>query len=232
MARLPIEPRPLDMEIDYLLEHAGRYLDQQPSRADVKSSFAGLRPLFRPDGSRGTATAKLSREHVVVVSDSGLVTITGGKWTTYRRMGRDAVDHAARVGGLPGRPCTTASLKLHGWVQNRDQHHSHLGVYGSDLADVQKLIDANPEWSKPIHPTLPYLGGEAIWAIRYEAARSVEDILTRRTRALFLDSQASLEAAPRIATLASQELERDQRWQDDQVERFHRLAEDYGAKRG
>ena len=230
MARLPIEPKPLDMEIDYLLDHAGRYLDRQPSRADIKSSFAGLRPLFRPDGSRGTATAKLSREHVVVVSDSGLVTITGGKWTTYRRMGRDAVDHAAHVGSLPGRPCSTASLKLHGCVQNPDRDHSHLGVYGSDLADLQKLIDANPEWSGPIHPALPYLAGEAIWAIRHEAARSVEDILTRRTRALFLDARASLEAAPRIAALAAQELKRDQAWQVDQVERFHRLAEDYRSR--
>jgi glycerol-3-phosphate dehydrogenase len=231
MARIPIEPKPLDVEIDYLLDHAGRCLDRQPSRADIKSSFAGLRPLFRPDGSRGTATAKLSREHVVVVSDSGLVTITGGKWTTYRRMGRDAVDHAARVGGLPGRPCATASLKLHGWVQNPRRNHSHLEVYGSDLADLQNLIEANPEWSKPIHPALPYLSGEAIWAIRHEAARSVEDILTRRIRALFLDTRASLEAAPRIAALAAQELERDRAWQDDQVERFRRLAEDYRAKR-
>ncbi len=231
MAQVPIEPGPLDMEIDYLLDHAGRYLDRQPSRADIKSMFAGLRPLFRPEASRGTATAKLSREHVVVVSESGLVTITGGKWTTYRRMGRDAVDHAARIGGLPGRPCATASLKLHGWVQDPERDHSHMGVYGSDLSDLQNLIEADPDWSKPIHPAMPYLSGEAIWAIRHEAARSVEDILTRRTRALFLDARASLEAAPRIAALAAQELKRDQGWQDDQVERFHRLAEDYGAKR-
>jgi glycerol-3-phosphate dehydrogenase len=231
MAHLPIEPKPLDMEIDYLLNHAGRYLDRQPSRADIKSKFAGMRPLFRPDGSRGTATAKLSREHVVVVSDSGLVTITGGKWTTYRRMGRDAVDHAARVGGLPGRPCATASLKLHGWGQSQDLNHSHLRVYGSDLANLQNLLGTNPEWSEPIHPALPYLGGEAIWAIRHEAARSIEDVLTRRTRSLFLDASASLKAAPRVAALAAQELKRDQAWQDDQVARFQRLAEDYGADR-
>jgi glycerol-3-phosphate dehydrogenase len=118
---------------------------------------------------------------------------------------------------------------LHGWAESPDHDQSHLGVYGSDLAELQNLIDANPEWSIPIHPALPYLTGEAIWAVRHEAARSVEDILTRRTRALFLDARASLEAAPRIATLAAQELKRDQAWQVDQVERFHRLAEDYGA---
>jgi glycerol-3-phosphate dehydrogenase len=141
------------------------------------------------------------------------------------------VDHAARVGRLPGRPCATASLKLHGWVQNPDRNHSHLVGYGSDLPDLQDFIRTNPEWSTPIHPALPYLCGEAIWAIRHEAARSVEDILTRRTRALFLDARASLEAAPRIAVLAAQELNRDQAWQDDQLARFHRLAEGYGAER-
>ena len=122
MATLPRAPRPLEGEIDYLLAHAGRYLEQAPTRSDIKSLFAGLRPLIRPAGARGTATAKLSREHAVVVSESGLITITGGKWTTYRVMARDAVDHAARVAQLPSRPCATASLKLHGWRPGPGPH--------------------------------------------------------------------------------------------------------------
>ena len=167
-------------------------------------------------------------------------------WSCQTRgSSRSPAASGRRIAGWAGTPLTTpralpACLAGHAQLhrsnctdgsRTRIEDHSHLGVYGSDLADLQNLIDANPEWSRPIHPALPYLAGEAIWAIRHEAARSVEDILTRRTRALFLDARASLDAAPRIAALAAQELKRDQAWQVDQVERFHRLAEDYGAER-
>jgi glycerol-3-phosphate dehydrogenase len=227
MATLPLEPRPLETEIEYLLDHAGRYLERAPSRGDIKSMFAGLRPLIRRAASQGAATAQLSREHVVIVSDSGLITITGGKWTTYRRMAKDAVDHAARIGRLPGRPSATASLKLHGWHVDVHQDHSHLALHGADLGELKQLIDSAPHLSDPIHPALPYLNGEVIWAVRHEAARTVEDVLSRRTRALFLDARASIEAAPRVAMLVAQELKRDQAWQEDQVARFTRLAATY-----
>jgi glycerol-3-phosphate dehydrogenase len=229
-ACLPLEPRPLDKELDFLLEHARRYLEKAPGRADIKSMFAGLRPLIRPAGARGTATARLSREHAIVVSESGLVTVTGGKWTTYRPMARDAVDHAARVGRLPGRPCATASLKLHGWQPGDDGRTSHLDHYGSDLPHLNALISDHPEWAEPLHLALPSIAAEVIWSVRHEAARTVEDVLARRTRALFLDARASLEAAPRVAALLAPELGRDQTWQADQVARFSVLAEGYMAR--
>jgi glycerol-3-phosphate dehydrogenase len=227
IASLPLEPRPLNEEIDYLLNHAGRYLDKAPERTDIKSMFAGLRPLIKPARSRGTATAKLSREHAVLVSHSGLITITGGKWTTYRRMAKDAVDHAARVGTLPGRPCATASLKLHGWQLRAHDETEHLTAYGSDQSSLEDLICEHAGWNEPIHLALPYLCGEVIWAARYEAARTVEDVLSRRTRALILDAGAALEAAPRAAALLAHELGKDATWQADQVDRFKTLAAYY-----
>jgi glycerol-3-phosphate dehydrogenase len=229
MATLPAEPRPLRAEVDFLLEHAARYLDRALSPGDIKSLFAGLRPLIRPAGAVGTATAKLSREHAVVVSTSGLITITGGKWTTYRIMARDTVDHAARVGRLPSRLCETASLRLHGWVAARDGADSHLDHYGADLAQVKALLADDPAMAATLHPALPYVAAEVVWAVRHEAARTVEDVLARRTRSLFLDARASAEIAPHVAELMARELGRDGAWQLDQVKRFSKLAEGYSV---
>jgi glycerol-3-phosphate dehydrogenase len=227
MAMMPVEPRPFDNEIDYLLDHARRYLERAPERSDIKSVFAGLRPLIRPEGAQGIATAKLSREHAVFVSRAGLVTITGGKWTTYRRMARDAVDHAARVAGLSGRPCETASLKLHGWQQHSDKTTSHRSLYGSDFPAVMELSRDHPGWSESLHPALPYTAADVVWGVRHEAARSVEDVLCRRTRAIFLDARAAIEISPRVAELIAQELRRDQAWQNEQVRQFRTLAAGY-----
>ena len=225
VAELPIEPRPLREEVAYLLAHLDRYLEREPQPAEIKSTFAGLRPLLR--GAAGAKTAKLSREHAVVVSDSGLVTITGGKWTTYRRMAIDAVDHAARVGGLPVRPSPTADLRLHGCRDGADGDSSALAVYGSDAPDLAALCRDAPEWNQPLHPALPYREGEVIWAARHEMARCVADVLARRTRALFLDARASIEAAPRVAALLAAELARDAAWQDAQTDEFRTLAAGY-----
>jgi glycerol-3-phosphate dehydrogenase len=227
IASLPLEPRPLEQEIDYLLDHAGRYLDKAPGRADIKSMFAGLRPLIRPVGSLGTPTASLSREHEVLVSRSGLITVTGGKWTTYRRMAKDAVDHAARVAAIPGRPCTTASLRLHGWQLRTPEETGHLAAYGSDQLDLKHLTCEHADWNERLHPALPYSCGEVIWAVRFEGARTVEDVLSRRTRALILDARAALEAAPRVAKLLALELGKDATWQADQVDQFKTLAAGY-----
>ena len=232
MATVPLEPRPLEGELDYLLDHAGRYLEKAPARADVKSAFAGLRPLIRPAGARGIATSRLSREHVVTVSESGLVTVTGGKWTTYRVMARDAVDHAARVGKLPGRPSVTASLRLQGWRLSTDGQPSHLALYGTDLPALKELIRERPELGEPLHPALPYIAAEVVWATRHEAARMIEDVLARRTRALFLDARASLQAAPGVAALLAGELGRDEAWQASQVAGFKTLAEAYLVSNG
>jgi glycerol-3-phosphate dehydrogenase len=219
------EPSPLRDEITYLLTYLDRYLKRAPAQGDVLSTFAGLRPLLR--GRAGALTAKLSREHAVIVSDSGLVTITGGKWTTYRRMASDAVDQAVKVGGLVSTASSTASLMLHGWREpDRDGAFS-LAAYGSDAPSVTALCDERLEWSEPIHPALPYVAGEAIWAARHEAARCVGDVLARRTRALFLDARASIAAAPKVAALLAAELGRDSAWQDQQAAEFMKLAASY-----
>jgi glycerol-3-phosphate dehydrogenase len=169
----------------------------------------------------------LSREHAVVVAESGLVTVTGGKWTTYRVMAKDAVDHAARVAGLAQVPCPTADLRLHGWRETPADSDGSASVYGSDLPDLQKLIEAEPGGADRLAPALPYVAGEVAWAARHEAARTVEDVLARRTRALFLDARAAVAAAPRAAEILARELGRDDAWRDDQVRRFEALAAGY-----
>ncbi len=225
MTDLPIEPRPLHEEVTYLLGYLDRYFRRPPGRGDVLSIFAGLRPLLR--GPAGSKTAKLSREHAVTVSQSGLVTITGGKWTTYRRMAVDAVDQAARTGGLPQKASSTALLKLHGWREAERGEPGALSVYGSDAASVEQLCRDHPELSGPLHASLPYTAGEAIWAVRQEAARTVDDVLARRTRALFLDARASITAAPHVAALLAAELGKSPLWQAAQAAEFQKLAAGY-----
>ena len=155
------------------------------------------------------------------------MTVTGGKWTTYRTMAVDAVEHAARVGKLPARASTTASLKLHGWQEPGNGPPAHLALYGSDFPGLNALIAEQPELGEPLHPALPYIAAEVVWAARHEAARTVEDVLARRTRCLFLDARASIEAAARVAALLGDELGRDQAWQAGQVARFSALAMGY-----
>jgi glycerol-3-phosphate dehydrogenase len=224
-ATLPIEPQPQLGDTRYLIEHIGRYLVRKPTSADVRSTFAGLRPLLR--GGAGKSTAKLSREHAVVVSPSGLVTITGGKWTTYRVMASDAVNYAEQAGQLPRRPCVTRTLALHGSQPPQPGTEESLSVYGSDLPQLMSLLATKPDWEARLHPALPYRVGEIIWSARHEAARTVEDVLARRTRALFLDARAAVEAAPTVARELAKELARDQPWQDAQLAHFRELAKGY-----
>ncbi len=223
-----LEPRPLAQEIEFLLEHAARYLAKAPRASDILSTFAGLRPLVNPSAAR--ETARLSRDHTIVVSDSGLVTITGGKWTTYRKMAEDVVNKAAEVGGLPARACPTHELRLHGTDAELGESRStanHLDVYGSSAAKILALSEQNRSWKSLLHARLPHIGAEVIWATRFEMARTVEDFLARRTRALFLDARAALEMAPRVAELMAAELGRDEGWQHSQVASFAELANGY-----
>jgi glycerol-3-phosphate dehydrogenase len=222
-----IEPHPFDDEVQFLLEHAARYLNRRPTAADVLSVFTGLRPLVGSDGR--SRTANLSREHVVQVSDSGLITIAGGKWTTYRKMGADAVDATIATGGLPRRPCATESLMLHGGsqVEGARDASEPFAVYGSDGDAVRTVLKEQPGWGAPLHANLPYLTGEVVWAARFELARTVEDVLARRTRALILDARASRAIAPRVAELLAGELGRTVAWQAEQVRQFEELSREY-----
>jgi glycerol-3-phosphate dehydrogenase len=218
-----IEPTPLDEEVEFVIDHARRYLNKDPNPSDVLSMFAGLRPLVK--AGDGGSTAALSRDHTLVVSSSGLITITGGKWTTYRRMGEDAVDHAARVGSLPAQESGTRTLRLHGWTETPEAEP--LNVYGADAAALRDLFGEQDGWGDSLHPRLPYCVGEVVWAARHEQARTVEDVLSRRTRALLLDARASVEAAPRVAELLAAELGFDESWQERQVQEYRAVAEGY-----
>ena len=198
-----LEPIAMEQEIDFILKTAGQYLSRAPVREDVLSVFAGIRPLVR--SSAATTTAQLSRDHVVHIDRSGLVTICGGKWTTYRHMAEDCVDQAATLAQLPDRTCVTHHLHIHGY-HNATQELGSLAVYGSDAFEIRKLIEAEPQLSEALHPALPYLKAEVIWAARNEMARTVEDALARRMRALFLNASAAVAMAPAVAALMAPEL--------------------------
>jgi glycerol-3-phosphate dehydrogenase len=216
-----LEPRPMAEEIEFILETAGRYLTRPPGRKDVLATFAGLRPLVKGEGK----TSALSRDHVIHVDKSGLVSITGGKWTTYRHMAIRIVDHAITLGRLPDVPCATKNLHIHGYMENAAELGS-LEVYGTDAEAIRGLT-ADPVLDTRLHPALPYTAAEAVWAVREEMARTVEDVLARRMRALFLNAKAAMVMAEPVANLLAAELGRDEHWAAAQVKIFNALAEQY-----
>jgi len=224
MKEAVLEPKPLEEEVSFILRHAAKYMTKDPARSDVLSAFAGLRPLVKPPDAK--STAEISRSHHLQVSESGLVTIAGGKWTTYRKMGEDTVDQAAIVAGLNERECQTSNLRIHGWLKNVDRS-DHMYVYGSDQVSIRKLIDEQPELEQKIHERLPHIKAEVVWAVRNEMARTVEDVLARRTRSLLLDARASIEMAPEVARLMAKEMGYDEQWQTDQIKEYEELARGY-----
>jgi glycerol-3-phosphate dehydrogenase len=223
------DPSPMPEEIEFILKTAGQYLHKPPRRGDVLSVFTGIRPLVR--AAHGGNTAALSRDHTIHIDESGLVSIAGGKWTTYRNMAEDCVNHAALLGKLPERDCTTSRLKIHGF-HTEASRFGHLRVYGSDAAAIQDLMRSKPELAQPLAADLPYVGAEVVWAVRHEMARTVEDVLGRRTRALFLNVKAALKAAPKVASLMARELGQDANWERKQITEFHKIAArfDIGAR--
>jgi len=224
---LQLEPKPLAAEIEFLLAHAGRYFAKKPKPEDVLSIFVGLRPLVSAGDE--TETKSISREHSLHVSEGGLLTITGGKWTTYRKMAQDTIDRAIRLASLPPKACVTRNLKIHGFHPQMDEWGA-LAVYGRDAPAVQALCQESPEYSARLHAALPVLAGEVIWAARHEMARTVEDVLSRRTRSLVQNARASIEMAPRVAALLAAELDQDENWQQQQIAAFQSLAAGYILK--
>lgn len=218
------EPRALQEERDFILKHAALFLTRDPQPEDVLSIFAGLRPLVKSGDA--SHTAALSRDHTVVVASSGLITVTGGKWTTYRKMAEDVVDQAERVGHLESRGCATRHLHIHGWTQ-APITEPNLALYGADADGIRQLMKARPALQEALHPKLPYQKAEVIWHVRHEMAQTVEDVLSRRTRALLLNARASVEAAPAVAALMAVELGKDAGWVQEQIAAYQTFAKGY-----
>jgi len=215
-------------EIDYLLRHIAPYLSEPVSRGDILSVFSGLRPLVT--GKENT-TSKLSREHHIDCSRSGLITVAGGKWTTYRRMAEDTLNFAVRQGMLPARECVTRTVPLRGCpadgAEPASNQNAYLKEYGSDSEAVLETTQDGKQLSGPIDRALPYSDAMVVYAVRHEFARTVEDVLSRRTRALLLDADAAMRAAPRVAGLIAQELQRDDLWQQEQIVGFLAIASNH-----
>ncbi|WP_415834907.1 glycerol-3-phosphate dehydrogenase/oxidase [Bordetella bronchialis] len=223
-ADLPVEPDASRADVDFILDTAGRYLSRKPTRADVTSVWSGLRPLVKSSGVGATKT--LSREHTILLSDAGLITVTGGKWTTYRRMAQDVMDMAVREQLLPYAPCRTQDLPLHG-AAGAAAGLAPAGTpdayYGSDLPQLRALPGAD----RILVSASGLSEAHVRFAARFELARSVEDVLARRNRALFLDSAAALRAAPDVARILAEELGHDAAWQRRSVADFERTAQVY-----
>lgn len=218
-----LEPRPLESEIAFILETAGQYLHRAPTRADVLSVFVGIRPLVRSGDSR--LTAALSRDHTIHIDSSGLLSTAGGKWTTYRRMAEDTVDQAAELARLPELPCRTKTLRIHGFEEQG--RSGDLALYGTDAARIEALTRAEPGLARPLHDALPNIGAEVVWAVTEEMARTVEDVLARRMRALFLNARAAIAMAPAVARIMASALGAGDDWQRAQVAAFTALATQY-----
>jgi len=218
-----LEPAPFDSEVEFILETAGRYLHKVPKRSDVLSVFAGIRPLVG-NGDAGS-TASIPRDHTIKIDDSGLLSIAGGKWTTYRRMAEDVVNQAATLARLPERAPKTETLRIHGFCE-QDETRT-FSIYGSDAAGVEALIREDRALAKPLHKDLNYCPAEVIWTTRNEMARTVEDVLARRTRALFLNAQAASEMASTAAEIMARELDCDHHWVANQITSFQNLARRY-----
>lgn len=219
-----MEPRAMEEERDFVMEHAAKYLAKDPSFEDVRSIFAGLRPLVK-SGEDGN-TAAISRDHTILVSESGLLTVTGGKWTTYRKMGEDIVDQAEMVAGTDNKDCVTKNLQIRGWTK-AEIPETNLAPYGSDAGGIREITTEIPDMAEPLVEGLPYQKAEVLWHARHEMARSVEDVLARRTRALLLDAAGSAKAAETTARLLAAELGHDEQWIQQQTDSYRKFARGY-----
>ncbi|MEN7546303.1 glycerol-3-phosphate dehydrogenase/oxidase [Rapidithrix thailandica] len=220
-----LEPKALDQEIEFILHTAGQYLAKKPSRKDILSIFAGLRPLAAPDKNTQN-TKEISRGHKLMISDTQLITITGGKWTTYRKMAEDTVNKAIEVGKLQPKECNTTQVKIHGYTHQPIEDNP-LKLYGSDIPAIRDLVRQAPELGERLHPQFAYIKAQVVWAVQFEMARTVEDVLSRRLRILFLDAQAAIEMAPVVAKLMAISLQQDKHWVQKQIEEFETIANPY-----
>lgn len=225
-----IEPIALEKEIDFVLKTAQKYLTKAPGRADVLSVFAGLRPLAAPE-KKGQTTKEVSRSHKIIVSKTGLISITGGKWTTYRQIAEEIVDKAIEERQLSPSKCVTKNLSIHGNKKNSNtDFENHLFIYGTDSDAIIQLQQNEPELNEKLHPDYEYTLAEVVWAIREEMAITVEDILARRVRLLFLDARVAIACADKVARLLAKELQHDEDWIQNQLTEFKAVANGYLLK--
>jgi glycerol-3-phosphate dehydrogenase len=220
-----IEPVPQEEEVEFVINHFNRYVHTGLQRSDVKSVFAGLRPLIKIPGQKKTAV--LPRDHTIWESKGGMINISGGKWTTYRKMAQEVILKSHYAGGLAYTRCQTETMKLHGWIKKPD-YEDPLHYYGSDAAAIRYL--QHQGYSQTIHPNLHYTVAEVMWAVGNEMAMTVEDVLARRTRALILDAKAAIEAAPLVADIMMKEMNKDEVWKEQQLKEFYKVAEGYILK--
>ena len=219
-----LEPQAFEKEIEFILKTAGDYLTESPTREDILSVFAGIRPLVKTSNSKNTA--KLSRDHTIEIDEANLLTITGGKWTTYRKMAEDAVNQALNIADLPEKKSITKNLKIHGFCQDAERF-GNLSIYGADAENIRKLIEENHNLAEKLHENLPYCVAEIVWAVRFEMAQTIEDVLARRMRVLFLDAKAAVEVAPRAAEVMAREMGKDEIWIAGQIADFNETANKY-----
>ncbi|HMR17962.1 MAG TPA: glycerol-3-phosphate dehydrogenase/oxidase [Sphingobacterium sp.] len=220
-----IEPTPMEQEIEFILNTADQYLENAPKREDVLSVFAGLRPLAAPTNGDANNTKEISRDHKLITSSTGLITITGGKWTTYRKMAEETVDLAIKSTGLPFKACQTEHLHIHGY--STEKHGGHWQVYGSDVDSIKQLAEQNPELKEKLHEKFDFIAAEVVWACQQEMALKLEDFLARRIRFLLLDAQASLEAAPKVAEIMAQQLNKPEEWIRYEINNYKTLVNNY-----
>ncbi len=220
-----LEPRALEEEVNFILDTASKYFKRKIDKKDVLSVFAGLRPLAAPSKNDSNATKEISRDHKLLVEKSGLITITGGKWTTYRKMSEETVDTAIQTSKLEDRKCVTKDLKIH--ASTSLQLSGHLAIYGTDMDEIIKLTYEIPNGADQIHPFYPNINAEVIWAVRNEMAYTVEDVLARRMRMLFIDAKAAIEMCPMVAQLMAQEMQKSPIWIEQQILEFTQIASEY-----
>ena len=217
------EPVAMKEEVDFVMQHIHRYLKKDPSYDDIRSVFAGLRPLVK---SNSKITSAISRDHHIAVSDSELISITGGKWTTYRKMAEDVMEIAIHKAGMSEKECVTKHLHIHGYKETNN-YAAPLYYYGTDEADIKSILEKDNSLTELIHPSLPYVKAEIIWSVQNEMCMTVEDALSRRTRALLLDAKAAIESAPLVATMMAKEMGKNENWIKDQIDNFNSVAKNY-----
>ncbi len=220
------EPVALEEEINFMLEEFNLYNQVKITRADIKSIYAGLRPLVKTSNKR---TSQASRDHAIIVSKPNLITIPGGKWTTYRKKAEEALNKAVLVAELPNIKCSTRNLRLHGYLKSA-VYGQPLSQYGSDASKIIEIMNEQISYSERIHPDHPFTIAELEWCVKNEMAMQVEDILARRSRMLFVDAHAAISSSEKTARLMAPLLRRDEQWVQHQIIVFYEMAKGYFAK--